>query len=205
MKNPLFLVFFLAATAQFTPFSHSYGSETGDHCSHRTVTAQEDKFTALFAAWRKARGLAPLRRKGRLDKASRNYGCTLTQTGHFDHVGRDGSTPMTRAEAAGYTPCLIAENLGKGQHSAQVMLGAWEASLGHLRNMLIEDAVHIGVSAISLHPAGGGSSVSGLESRSPSLGDIARSNGGMVVGSGRRGASTSDQPMTWVLMLARPC
>lgn len=77
----------------------------------------------------------PLAADDRLNQVAQNYACLLAQTGHFDHIGPDGSTLTDRVRRVGYPFCRLAENLAKGQlNVAEVILG-WAQSPGHAANM----------------------------------------------------------------------
>lgn len=61
-----------------------------------------------------------------LDMANQNY---------FSHTGSDGSSPSSRASAAGY-PLPVGENIAAGQATPQDVVNAWLSSPGHRANML---------------------------------------------------------------------
>ena len=67
----------------------------------------------------------------------------MADTGTFSHVGRNGSTFVARARAAGYaTPA--GENIGWGYGTATEVMDAWMASPAHRRNILNCDTRSIG-------------------------------------------------------------
>ena len=66
----------------------------------------------------------------------------------FAHQGPDGSTHVSRVEAAGYSGwSFLAENLYKGFYgdSAASILQTWATSPSHLSAMLSSQATEIGV------------------------------------------------------------
>ena len=79
------------------------------------------------------RGLSPDRR---LTSAAQRYAETMAATGHVQHVGPDGSTHVSRSQAAGCRGGYLAENIAWGQRSAQATFDGWMASSGHRANML---------------------------------------------------------------------
>ncbi|MBA3471317.1 MAG: CAP domain-containing protein [Herpetosiphonaceae bacterium] len=61
-----------------------------------------------------------------LDMAGNNY---------FGHTGTDGSSPSSRAIAAGYM-LSVGENIAAGQTTPQNVFNSWMSSAGHRQNML---------------------------------------------------------------------
>ncbi len=67
----------------------------------------------------------------------------MADTGTFSHIGRNGSTFVARARAAGYT-APAGENIAWGYRTATQVMDAWMASPAHRRNILNCDARSIG-------------------------------------------------------------
>jgi uncharacterized protein YkwD len=64
----------------------------------------------------------------------------------FAHKGLDGSTLVTRAEAAGYQAwSFLGENLAAGQPTPERVVDAWMKSPTHRANVLSNEAVEIGI------------------------------------------------------------
>jgi uncharacterized protein YkwD len=66
----------------------------------------------------------------------------------FSHTGSDGSTFISRILDAGYSYSWAAENIAgssSSSFSAQAVVSMWMNSTGHRKNMLSENATHIGV------------------------------------------------------------
>lgn len=82
-------------------------------------------------------GRGALREDAQLTRAAQAYAEEMARHGHFSHTGRDGSSVVQRARAAG---CRgrghFAENIAWGQPSAQHAFSGWAASSGHRTNML---------------------------------------------------------------------
>ncbi len=90
---------------------------------------------ARLNAHRVRQDRGPLASDDLLNRVAQDYACLLARTGHFDHVGPDGSTLTDRVRRVGYPFCRLAENLAKGQlNVAEVILG-WAQSPGHAANM----------------------------------------------------------------------
>jgi hypothetical protein len=106
----------------------------------------EDSVLALANQERASRGLAPLTMASELQNAARGYAGAMASGGFFSHNGPDGSTPSSRAEAAGYGGWTwVAENIAAGQGSPEAVMGAWMDSEGHRKNLLDPRAKEIGV------------------------------------------------------------
>lgn len=60
----------------------------------------------------------------------------LSRTGGIGHLGPGGSTARERAAQAGYSACLIAENVARGQPDVSSVLTDWMSSSEHRSNIL---------------------------------------------------------------------
>lgn len=96
---------------------------------------------------RKRNNLAALTQESRLNKVAQEYACKLASTGHFAHVGPEGSTIVTRAGDKGYKYCALAENLAKGQRNLREVMIGWVKSPGHLKNLINKDVTEVGFGA----------------------------------------------------------
>nr|WP_255697355.1 CAP domain-containing protein [Sinirhodobacter sp. WL0062] len=90
-------------------------------------------------------GLIAVRPEAALTEAAQDHACDMLLHGYFDHRGRDGSSPKTRAEAAGYRACMILENIAMGQRDPRGVIGDWMNSPGHRNNILNKDAEDAGI------------------------------------------------------------
>ncbi len=104
-------------------------------------------------------GLPQLRGDARLQSSARGHSRDMATQSFFGHTGPGGSTPTTRALAAGY-PFGVGENIAYGQINARAVVIAWMQSTGHCRNIL-SAARDLGV----------GTAVSGLPYYAQDLGD----------------------------------
>lgn len=103
-------------------------------------------------AFRKAHKLGALRRNAKLDSAARAFAKFMARTSEFSHTA-DGRKPAERITAAGYSYCLVAENLAFHADSrgfasgqlAQASLTGWQKSPGHRKNMMQRHITEIGV------------------------------------------------------------
>ena len=103
---------------------------------------------ALTNELRVENGLPALALNSALDSAAGRYAASLAENDWFAHEGPDGSTLMSRAEAAGYSGwSYLAENLYRGFYgdAAERIVHAWAESPGHYSNMLGQQITEIGV------------------------------------------------------------
>jgi uncharacterized protein YkwD len=102
----------------------------------------------LVNAYRKEKGLRPLRLQPNLTEAARTHSRDLAKWDRISHFGSDGSNPWDRVKRAGYNAKLAAENVGTGQASIQEVIKGWKGSPGHNKNLLLSDAEHMGIALV---------------------------------------------------------
>jgi hypothetical protein len=120
------------------------------------IPSAEVAIVAMTNAFRAENKLAGVTPNPLLAAAARAYARVLAQRkGTLSHT-IDGTTPVMRASAAGYTYCQIAENLAFAYDSrgftaadyAQRTLTGWKDSPGHRRNLLMPEVTDIGVAVV---------------------------------------------------------
>jgi hypothetical protein len=107
------------------------------------------EFTNTF---RKTNALQDVRPNAALTAAARAFADYLARTGKFAHEA-DGRKAEQRAQAQGYSYCLVAENLAWNLNSrgfatqelAREVVEGWKNSPGHRANLLLKDATEVGV------------------------------------------------------------
>ncbi len=107
-----------------------------------------DKARDLINAYRREKGLKPLKLQPSLTEAAGAHSRDLAKWDRISHFGSDGSNPWDRAKRAGYNAKLAAENVGTGQASIEEVMKGWQASPGHNKNLLIPDAEHMGIALV---------------------------------------------------------
>jgi uncharacterized protein YkwD len=110
-----------------------------------TTMAVVSGFGAGLNAERARNGRGPLVGSPQLVAAAQAHAQDMATNGYFSHSGRNGSTLRTRAEAAGYRGCTLAENIAAGQPTEAAVLAAWMASSGHRANILNADVTQYGL------------------------------------------------------------
>lgn len=107
-----------------------------------------EKARELINAYRKQKGLRPLKLQPALTEAARMHSRDLAKWDRISHFGSDGSNPWDRVKTAGYNAKLAAENVGTGQATIEEVIKGWQASPGHNKNLLIADADHMGIALV---------------------------------------------------------
>ncbi|HLZ08059.1 MAG TPA: CAP domain-containing protein [Chloroflexota bacterium] len=91
-------------------------------------------------------GLTPLVIQSQLVASAQAYAQAMARGGFFGHVAPNGSTMVTRNEAAGYTGWdFLEENIASGQTSVTDVVNAWLQSPQHRTSLLSPSARDTGV------------------------------------------------------------
>lgn len=114
--------------------------------SHTTLNAEVAR--DQINAYRKNKGLKPLRLNAVLTAAAKAHSRDLAKWDRISHFGSDGSNPWDRVKRAGYNAKLAAENVGTGQVNFEEVLKGWKDSPGHNKNLLLGDAEHMGIALV---------------------------------------------------------
>jgi uncharacterized protein YkwD len=114
--------------------------------SHTRLDA--DRARELINAYRKEKGLRPLRLQPALTQAALAHSQDLAKWDRISHFGSDGSNPWDRVKRTGYSAKLAAENVGTGQASFDEVMKGWRASPGHNKNLLLPEAEHMGIALV---------------------------------------------------------
>ncbi|MGH6815979.1 MAG: CAP domain-containing protein [Hyphomicrobiaceae bacterium] len=115
---------------------------------YQTTRLDVDRAREFINAYRKKKGLRPLTLNAELTAAAKNHSKDLARWDRISHFGSDGSSPWDRVKRTGYNPRLAAENVGTGQASIEEVLKSWQQSAGHNKNLLMADAVHMGIALV---------------------------------------------------------
>jgi uncharacterized protein YkwD len=107
-----------------------------------------DKARDLINAYRKQKGLKPLKLNAALTEAAKAHSRDLAKWDRISHYGSDGSNPWDRVKRAGYNAKVAAENVGTGQASLEEVIKGWQASPGHNKNLLLADVEHMGIALV---------------------------------------------------------
>ena len=129
----------------------SYEKARSGALASRDYTATKldaEKARDLINAYRKEKGLKPLRINMELTNAAKAHSRDLARWDRISHFGSDGSNPWDRVKRTGYNARLAAENVGTGQISIEEVIKGWKASEGHNKNLLMPDAQHMGIALV---------------------------------------------------------
>ena len=116
--------------------------------SYSHTQLDPEKARELINAYRKEKGLKPLKINTALTEAAKAHSRDLAKWDRISHFGSDGSNPWDRVKRAGYNAKLAAENVGTGQASIEEVVKGWQASAGHNKNLLLADAEHMGIALV---------------------------------------------------------
>ncbi|MFB9720804.1 CAP domain-containing protein [Planobispora longispora] len=106
----------------------------------------EKRVVDLVNQARADRGCAPVVFDARLYAAARGHSTDMAENGYFSHTSKDGRNPGARIREAGFSPLRAwAENIARGQRSAESVHNAWMRSSGHRANILNCKLTHIAV------------------------------------------------------------
>jgi uncharacterized protein YkwD len=105
----------------------------------------EQQVLDLVNQQRQQHGCAVLVRSTQLSAAASAHSQDMALHDLFSHTGSDGSTMVSRAEAAGYSYSMLAENLAAGSGTAEDVVAGWMNSPGHRANILNCDLHELGV------------------------------------------------------------
>jgi uncharacterized protein YkwD len=108
------------------------------------VSGDIGEVIALTNEHRRDAGCGDLAPDARLTRAAQGHASDMDENNYFEHVSRDGRRFEQRVRAAGY-PRPGAENIAKGQTSAQQVVREWMASPPHRSAMLTCAFTTIGV------------------------------------------------------------
>lgn len=86
----------------------------------------------------------PLTWNQQLADAAQAHSRDMARQAYFSHTNKLGQDPSQRAEAQGYRWRQIAENISRGQNSAQEAVASWIGSPGHCRNLMEPRASELG-------------------------------------------------------------
>lgn len=83
-----------------------------------------------------------------LREAARCHSLDMAVNDFFGHFGSDGSSPVDRITAAGYSWSDLGENVAAGAPAPSVVVPGWMNSPGHCRGIMSADFTEIGVGYI---------------------------------------------------------
>jgi uncharacterized protein YkwD len=103
------------------------------------------EFVAGANRERVAAGCGALEWSDEVAAVAQEHSADMRDHDYFDHVDRQGRTPMQRVQAARLPVRAVAENIANGHRTGAAVLQGWLDSPGHRRNLLDCDYTHHGV------------------------------------------------------------
>ena len=122
--------------------SGSGGSDGGEASTSSSPMAEE--VVTIVNSERSQNGCAPVSSEPRLTAAAQEHSEDMDERDYMAHQSPDGEGPGDRAERHGYS-AWGAENVAKGQQTAEQVMESWMNSPGHRDNILNCDLQTIGV------------------------------------------------------------
>jgi len=77
-----------------------------------------------------------LRWNDTLEQAAQSHLQDMYDNHYFSHIAPDGSSPIQRAQALGYTGDYVGENIAEGYSSLEQVVNAWLNSQDHCQAMM---------------------------------------------------------------------
>ena len=113
-----------------------------------TIPGAAEQVLALVNQARAQAGLASLTMDPQLNQSAQSYSDYMASANFYAHDGPDGSTPLSRMNAAGFPGTgTWGENIAAGYSDAASVMQAWMASPGHRANILNSAFTQIGIGA----------------------------------------------------------
>jgi uncharacterized protein YkwD len=155
-------IFLSRPRAQISYLSHCFAPADTALPTLPDLPQAEIAIVEMTNAFRSEHERAAVKPNGALAAAARTFAAYLASTSTFAHEA-DGRAPATRAAAAGYRYCLVAENLAlnvdsrgfDGHQLAHAVVEGWKTSQGHRANLLQPAMTEIGVAVAQVpnaHP-----------------------------------------------------
>lgn len=95
-------------------------------------------------ALRSAAGAGPVQMNAQLNAAAATHSRDMSSQNRPWHFGSDGSSPIDRAQRAGYTGPMLGENISETYETELETLAAWMDSSGTRQVILEPSAVNMG-------------------------------------------------------------
>jgi uncharacterized protein YkwD len=96
----------------------------------------EARLQARRCGRKKFRATTRLGHAAALEDAARAHARDMAAHGFLGHEGSDESMPAERATQAGYSWAAVAENVARGQTTAEEVVNTWLGSPGHCANLM---------------------------------------------------------------------
>lgn len=118
------------------------------HSGGEVVALKPNEAQQLVNAYRKEKGLQPLRLNAKLTEAAFAHSQDLARNDRISHYGSDGSDTWDRIKRTGYAARVTAENVGTGQLALEEVFHGWQKSPKHDANLLLSDAEEMGIAMV---------------------------------------------------------
>ena len=113
--------------------------------SSGNVSSIEQQVLTLTNQERAKEGLKPLATDAALMESARAKSADMSKNNYFSHTSPTMGSPFDQMKAKGIQYKAAAENIAKGQQSAEEVVKAWMESPGHRQNIMNGSFTHIGI------------------------------------------------------------
>jgi uncharacterized protein YkwD len=94
----------------------------------------------------------PVKWNNILETAAAQHTEDMYVNNYFSHIAPNGSSPIQRAQADGYTGMYMGENIATGYNTVAQVMNAWEKSEDHCKAML--DSTYVDLPPQDITPFG---------------------------------------------------
>lgn len=126
------------------PYAVQVGAAGSATCPSTSASANATGAAATNNL-RGRQGLSPVRPNAQLARVAAQHACDMAQRGRMTHIGSTTTGPGARLRAAGYQPRITAENIAAGPFNLTRVLGEWNASPGHVANIMLPQISDFGI------------------------------------------------------------
>lgn len=110
-----------------------------------TTSAHQQAGVSATNAVRSRSGLPAVNANATLARAAAQHACDMAERGRMTHAGSRTSGPSQRVKSLGYAPTVTAENIAAGPFGLDRVLAEWNASSGHVANIMIPQVREFGI------------------------------------------------------------
>ncbi len=128
-----------------TPAPRPQVPTTNPNTATDAQTQMENQVVELVNVERTQRGLTPLTFNRELSAVARTKAEDMDRNNYFSHQSPTYGSPFEMLTSFGVTYSAAAENIAKGQTTAQSVMDSWMNSAGHSANILSTQTTEIGV------------------------------------------------------------
>jgi len=112
--------------------------------SLRDPESWRQRMLAAVNKERAVKGVPPLKREPRLDRAAQAHADDMLKRSYYSHDTPEGKSAMARVQSAGYIAYEAGENIARGQFSIDEVVRGWMGSPQHREHLLSPEFIDVG-------------------------------------------------------------